>query len=163
MAKNCPVLGLLLLGQNRHRTTPAYHGRKPACFMPRGKSIAFARIRAEVVRLVALIPSGKFTTYGSIAIHMNVIARHVATVLARLTPEESSALPWHRVVSANARISPNMDPALARKQRRLLQAEGLRFDKDGYIQDADAHFHHVGVRRNIRWSEAAPPTKPDDE
>ena len=95
----------------------------------RGKSVAFARIRAEVIRIVALIPAGKFTTYGSIAIHMNVIARHVATVLARLTPEESTTLPWHRVVAADARISPNMDPSLARKQRRLLKAEGLRIQQ----------------------------------
>ena len=121
----------------------------------RGKSVAFARIRAEVIRIVALIPAGKFTTYGSIAIHMNVIARHVATVLARLTPEESTTLPWHRVVAADARISPNMDPSLARRQRRLLKAEGLRIDKEGYIKDADDHFHHVGVRRNIRWSDDA--------
>ena len=41
----------------------------------------------------------------------------------------------------------------SRKQRRLLKAEGLRIDKEGYIQDADAHFHNVGVRRDIRWSE----------
>lgn len=119
----------------------------------RGKSVAFARIRAEVIRLVALIPEGKFTTYGSIAIHMNVIARHVATVLSRLTPEESATLPWHRVVAANARISPNMPPESSLKQRRQLKAEGLRIDKEGYIQDADSHFHNVGVRRNIRWSE----------
>ena len=117
------------------------------------KSTAFARIRAEVLRLVALIPSGKFTTYGSIAVHMNVVARHVATVLSRLTDEESKALPWHRVVSADARISPNMDAKLAAKQKRLLKAEGLKIDREGFIQDADAHFHVVGVRRNIRWSE----------
>ncbi|MFN7560677.1 MAG: MGMT family protein [Prosthecobacter sp.] len=121
--------------------------------MPRQPSKAFANIRAEVLRLVALIPEGKFTTYGSIAIHMNVMARHVAFVMARLTEEESAALPWHRVVSADARLSPNMDPALSRQQRRRLKAEGLRIDKDGYIQDADTHFHNVGVRRNIRWSE----------
>lgn len=121
--------------------------------MPRGKSAAFARIRAEVIRLLGLIPEGKFTTYGSIAIHMNVGARHVATVMSHLTPEQSAALPWHRVVSADARISPNMPAASARKQRRLLKAEGLRIDKDGYIQDADTHFHNMGVRRDIRWSE----------
>ena len=115
----------------------------------RGKSIAFARIRAEVIRLVALIPPGKFTTYGGIAIHMNVAARHVASVLARLTAEESAALPWHRVVSADARLSPNMDAALSRKQRRLLKAEGLCIDQEGYIQEADDHFHTMGVRRNI--------------
>ncbi|HEY1050625.1 MAG TPA: MGMT family protein [Prosthecobacter sp.] len=121
--------------------------------MARGKSPVFARIRAEVIRLVALIPEGRFTTYGSIAIHMNVIPRHVATTLGHLTEEESAALPWHRVVSANARISPNMPATSARKQRRLLKAEGLKIDKEGCIQNADAHFHNVGVRRNIRWSE----------
>lgn len=120
--------------------------------MARGKSPTFARIRAEVIRLVALIPEGRFTTYGSIAIHMNVIPRHVATTLAHLTEEEAAALPWHRVVSANARISPNMPATSARKQRRLLKAEGMKIDKEGSIQNADAHFHNVGVRRNIRWS-----------
>lgn len=121
--------------------------------MARPKSVAFARIRAEVIRLVALIPPGKFTTYGSIAVHMNVIARHVATVLSHLTADESAMLPWHRVVAAEARLSPNMDPALSRKQRRLLKAEGLRINAAGYIQDADSHFHVVGIRRNIRWSD----------
>ncbi|MBL9183557.1 MAG: MGMT family protein [Verrucomicrobiaceae bacterium] len=117
------------------------------------KSQAYARIRAEVLRLVSLIPAGKFTTYGSIAVHMNVVARHVATVLSRLTDEESKTLPWHRVVSADARISPNMDAKLAAKQKRLLKAEGLKIDREGFIQDADTHFHVVGLRRNIRWSE----------
>lgn len=121
--------------------------------MPKAKSAAFTRIRAEVIRLVGLIPEGKFTTYGSIAVHMNVVARHVATALARLTPEESASLPWHRVVSADARISPNMDAKLAVRQKRLLKAEGLKIDRAGFIQDTDAHFHIVGVRRNIRWSE----------
>jgi methylated-DNA-protein-cysteine methyltransferase-like protein len=121
--------------------------------MPKPKSKAFARIRAEVIRLVGLIPPGKFTTYGSIAIHMNVMARHVAFVLSRLTEEEAVALPWHRVVARDARISPTMDAALARKQRRHLREEGLKIDRAGYIQNPDAHFHVVGIRRNIRWSE----------
>ena len=121
--------------------------------MPKPKSKAFARIRAEVIRLVGLIPRGKFTTYGSIAIHMNVMARHVAFVMSRLTPEESATLPWHRVVSADARISPNMDAALAGKQRRRLRSEGLKINTAGYIQDPDPHFHVVGIRRKIRWSE----------
>lgn len=121
--------------------------------MPKPKSQAFARIRTEVIRLVGLIPPGKFTTYGSIAIHMNVMARHVALVLGQLTAEESAALPWHRVVARDARISPNMPLPTARLQRRRLRAEGLQIDADGYIQNSDAHFHPVGFRRNIRWSD----------
>ena len=121
--------------------------------MPKPKSKAFARIRAEVIRLVGLIPTGKFTTYGSIAVHMNVMARHVAFVMSRLTEEESAELPWHRVVSADARISPNMKPSVAMLQRKRLRGEGMKINSAGYIQDADHHFHVVGVRRNIRWSD----------
>lgn len=120
--------------------------------MPKPKSAAFARIRAEVIRLVALIPAGKFTTYGSIAIHMNVMARHVAFVMSRLTEEESAVLPWHRVVSSDARLSPKMPEVLWRRQRKRLQAEGMKVDARGFIQDSDAHYHYVGPRRSIRWS-----------
>src|SRR5882762_6457959 len=111
--------------------------------MPKPKSKAFARIRAEVIRLVGLIPSGKFTTYGSIAVHMNVMARHVAFVMSRLTEEEATALPWHRVVSADARISPKMEAKLAKEQRRRLRGERLKINAAGFIQDADDHFHVV--------------------
>jgi methylated-DNA-protein-cysteine methyltransferase-like protein len=121
--------------------------------MAKTKSPAFARIRAEVIRLVGLIPEGKFTTYGSIAIHMNVMARHVAFVMSRLTEEESIALPWHRVVSADARISPKMDVELHDQQKARLESEGMVIDPKGYIQNSDEHFHVVGIRRNIRWSE----------
>jgi methylated-DNA-protein-cysteine methyltransferase-like protein len=121
--------------------------------MPKPKSTAFARIRAEVIRLVALIPRGKFTTYGSIAVHMNVVARHVATVLRSLTAEESATLPWHRVVGVEGRISPRMDPALSHVQRTRLEEEGIPLDASGTIQNSDAYFHIVGERRPIRWSE----------
>ena len=120
--------------------------------MPKPKSKAFARIRAEVIRLVGLIPEGKFTTYGSIATHMNVTALHVAFVMGSLTGEESAALPWHRVVSADARISQNMPPGIARRQRARLQAEGMKVDAKGVTQNADAHYHFPGPRRSIRWS-----------
>jgi methylated-DNA-protein-cysteine methyltransferase-like protein len=121
--------------------------------VPKPKSRAFARIRAEVIRLVALIPPGKFTTYGSIAIHMNVMARHVAFVMSSLTEQEAAELPWHRVVSRDARLSPKMEAVLAKVQRRRLRGEGLKINGAGYIQNPDEHFHIVGIRRNIRWSE----------
>jgi methylated-DNA-protein-cysteine methyltransferase-like protein len=121
--------------------------------MPRPKSIAFARIHAEVLRLVTLVPAGKFTTYGSLAVHMNVSARHVAFVLSSLTDEEAAELPWHRVVGAEGRISPNMPPAVARKQRSRLRAEGLKFNARGFIKEPDAHFQPAGPRRSISWSQ----------
>ncbi|WP_050030903.1 MGMT family protein [Verrucomicrobium sp. BvORR034] len=133
--------------------TESKPAKKKAKPKPKARSAAFTRIRAEVIRLVALIPAGKFTTYGSIAVHMNVVARHVATVMSHLTEEESAVLPWHRVVSADARISQNMETELSNVQRSRLVAEGMTIDAQGYIQNSDDHFHVVGVRRNIRWSE----------
>ena len=123
--------------------------------MPKPKSAAFARIRAEVIRLVGLIPPGKFTTYGCVAVHMNVVARQVAFVMSRLTKEEAAALPWHRVVSSDARVSPKMNPELSGVQRKRLESEGMQIDAKGSIVDPDAHFHFVGPRRSIRWSDAA--------
>ncbi len=120
--------------------------------MPKPKSAAFSRIRAEVIRLVGLIPPGKFTTYGSIATHMNVAALHVSFVMSRLTDEESATVPWHRVVSSDARLSQKMPAAAARRQRQRLEAEGMQVNAKGFIQDADDHFHFVGPRRSIRWS-----------
>src|ERR1051325_8797579 len=102
--------------------------------MPKPKSKAFARIRAEVIRLLTLIPPGKFTTYGSIPVHVNVMARHVAFVMSSLTEQEAAELPWHRVVSRDARVSPNMDAALSKLQRRRLRGEGLKINAAGYIQ-----------------------------
>lgn len=121
--------------------------------MPKPKSKAYTRIRAEVVRLVGLIPAGKFTTYGSIAVHMNIPALFVGSVMGSLTEEESATLPWHRVISSDARISTKMGAELSQVQRQRLEAEGLKINPKGFIQDADAHFHVVGIRRNIRWSE----------
>ena len=120
--------------------------------MPKPKSAAFSRIRAEVIRLVRLIPEGKFTTYGCIATHMNIAAIHVAFVMSRLTEEESATVPWHRVVSSDGRLSPKMPAALSRKQRQRLDAEGMTVNAKGFIQDSDDHFHFVGPRRSIRWS-----------
>ena len=120
--------------------------------MPKPKSAAFSRIRAEVIRLVGLIPPGKFTTYGCIATHMNVATIHVAFVMSRLTDEESATVPWHRVVCSDARLSPTMPAALSRKQRQRLEAEGMKVNASGFIQDSDDHFHFAGPRRSIRWS-----------
>ena len=115
------------------------------------KPNSFPIIRAEVLRLVALIPKGKFTTYGSIAKHINVNPRHVAKSLSGLSAAEGKKLPWHRVVASEGRISRSMDPELAAKQQALLEKEGMKVDAKGLIQEQDDHFHAVGLRREIRW------------
>ncbi|PAW65309.1 MAG: hypothetical protein B9S36_00460 [Verrucomicrobiia bacterium Tous-C2TDCM] len=113
-------------------------------------STATAHIRSEVIRLVAEIPKSRFTTYGSIANHLSVNPRHVASFLARLSGEEAAALPWHRVVAAEARISRGMAGDLRVEQQARLEAEGMRIDPKGFILDPDRFFHVVGPKSEIR-------------
>lgn len=45
-----------------------------------------------------------------------------------------------------------MDPELAARHKALLEAEGMAINSKGFVQNADDHFHVVGIRREIRWS-----------
>ncbi len=117
--------------------------------MSRADNSAFSRLRVEVRRLVAAIPRGRFTTYGTLAKRLGANPRHVASVLARLDGADSAAMPWHRVVAAEGRLSPNLDAALRAEQRSRLEAEGLRFDARDFIVDPDRFFHAAGPPREI--------------
>jgi methylated-DNA-protein-cysteine methyltransferase-like protein len=84
-----------------------------------------ARLKPRVLAVVAAIPEGRVTTYGTIAQHLQVTARQVAFVLATLTAEESERLPWFRVVAANGFVSTTKLGAVGRRQIQRLRAEGV--------------------------------------
>lgn len=81
------------------------------------------RIRAAIAR----VPRGHVATYGGIAALAGLPrrARLVGSIL-RNAPA-SARLPWFRIINANGRISfpEGSDPY--RRQRRLLEAEGVIF------------------------------------
>jgi len=84
----------------------------------------------QVWRLVRRIPRGKVATYGQLSL---LIDRRLTPVgvgwAIRAAPEGS--IPWHRVVNARGGISTdNEHPGL---QRSMLEAEGLRFNKEGAV------------------------------
>jgi methylated-DNA-protein-cysteine methyltransferase-like protein len=85
-------------------------------------SDAYVRIYA----MVDSIPRGRVATYGQIAREAGLPrrARLVGTALRNLP--EGSKLPWHRVVQATGKT-------VIPSQRRLLRAEGVRFDRAGAI------------------------------
>lgn len=85
----------------------------------------------RVFQIIAAIPLGKVTTYGTIAQLASAprAARQVGGVLHRLPA--GSKLPWHRVVNRHGRIS--LTESDYTRQKRLLLAEGIRFKKDGSI------------------------------
>jgi len=75
------------------------------------KSEAFARIKDQVLRIVATIPESKVTTYQSVGEHLAVMPRHVAYILSQLDDSTKLDLPWYRVVSADGSLGvPNAIP-----------------------------------------------------
>ncbi|MEE4637414.1 MAG: MGMT family protein [Wenzhouxiangella sp.] len=74
------------------------------------------------------IPEGCVLNYGEVARLAGLPgrARLVGRALARAP--KTRALPWHRVVNAQGRISFASDSARGQRQRRLLEAEGVIFE-----------------------------------
>ncbi len=89
------------------------------------KSEAFARIKDQVLRIVATIPESKVTTYQSIGEHLAVMPRHVAYILSQLDDSTKLDVPWYRVVSGDGSLGvPKRDPN-GDSQAQLLQREGV--------------------------------------
>ncbi|HMF08372.1 MAG TPA: MGMT family protein [Thermoanaerobaculia bacterium] len=90
--------------------------------------------RQRIYAVVARIPRGRVATYGQVALLAGLPgqARQVGYALAAL--DDSSRIPWHRVVNAQGRISARRDggPA-ARVQHLLLARERVGFGSDGRI------------------------------
>lgn len=89
----------------------------------------------RVWRVVRRIPRGKVATYGQISALIEKRLTPVGVGWAvRAAPEGS--IPWQRVVNARGGISTDGEhPGL---QRTMLEAEGVRFGADGYI-DLERH------------------------
>lgn len=84
--------------------------------------------RREVHEVVALIPSGRVTTYGEIAALLGKpqCSRMVGKALKGVS--EELHLPCHRVVNAQGRLVPGWE-----EQRQLLQAEGVCFKQNDSV------------------------------
>jgi methylated-DNA-protein-cysteine methyltransferase-like protein len=95
----------------------------------RPKSKAKSGPFQEVWRVVKKIPRGKVATYGQVS----------RLIRGRLTPvgvgwalgAAPESVPWQRVVNSQGGIS--TDPQHHGLQRAILEAEGVRFRKDGSI------------------------------
>ncbi len=84
--------------------------------------------REDVLNIVAQIPFGRVTTYGTIAAwagwpsHSRMVGRTL-----RYTPG-AELLPCHRVVNKEGRTAPGWS-----RQRPLLEAEGITFKPNGNV------------------------------
>lgn len=94
----------------------------------------------RIYAVVRQIPYGHVATYGQVAaIVGKCTARSVGFAMAAVPA--AADIPWHRVINHEGRISPRRRGDGSIRQRKLLEAEGIRFDRQGRVS-----FHEVGWR-----------------
>jgi len=105
----------------------------------------------SVWKVVSEIPPGHVLTYGEVArlAGMPRAARRVSQALRRAP--RSMHLPWHRVINAQGRISFPEDSSGWRRQKDMLEAEGLVF-LSGKI-DLEQYGYRGAVDR-LLWGES---------
>lgn len=83
-----------------------------------------------IYSVVASIPRGRVATYGQVASLAGLPRRARLVGRALREAPDGVDVPWHRVVNHQGRISARNEPASEQSQRRLLEAEGVRFVGD---------------------------------
>jgi methylated-DNA-protein-cysteine methyltransferase related protein len=85
----------------------------------------------RVYRVVRAVPRGRIVSYGGVAALLGQprAARGVGHAL-RTLPDDSD-VPWWRVVNRNGEISNRGTPNAHVIQKKLLQKEGVKFDRSG--------------------------------
>ena len=108
----------------------------------------------NVWQVVADIPSGHVLTYGEVArlSGMPRYARRVSQAM-RWAPR-AMALPWHRVINAQGKISFPKDSSGFQRQKSLLEEEGVVF-VNGCI-DLE-HYGYRGAVDRLLWGEVEEP------
>lgn len=85
----------------------------------------------RIYRVVRQIPPGRVATYGQVAaIVGSGTARTVGYAMAAL---ERGDVPWQRVINIQGRVSVRAGGMEDARQRALLIAEGVFFDRSGRV------------------------------
>lgn len=88
-------------------------------------SPAFQRIERDVLRLCAAIPAGRVCTYAALGAQIDVPARHVAYIVARLDATTRLKVPVHRLVGAGGKLPAKPADLAARlNQEGVATAQG---------------------------------------
>jgi methylated-DNA-protein-cysteine methyltransferase-like protein len=96
---------------------------------PRRRARLQPKFARAVYAVVRHVPRGTVVTYGQVAAMLGHprAARAVGTALARLPRSLVAKVPWQRVINSAGKISYKGDFFRPEIQRRLLEAEGVRF------------------------------------
>ncbi len=86
----------------------------------------------RIYAAVRQIPAGRVASYGQIAKLIGAATpRQVGYAMAATPPR--SGIPWHRVINSKGEISVRADGKPDARQKRLLRAEGVLFDRRGRV------------------------------
>jgi len=112
---------------------------------------------AAVYRLVRRIPRGRVMTYGQIATLVeNRLSPRAVGWAMHGCPE---GVPWQRVVNASGACSTERLPGFPRGlQRAMLEAEGVRFRRNGTIDLTSYRWHPAAGRRSQASGRAPKPS-----
>lgn len=86
----------------------------------------------RVYKIVAKIPRGKVTTYGTIA-EASGIRSSARTVGWALNGAKDSGLPCHRVVNRFGALTGKIHFGDFHLMEEMLRSEGIEFDEDGCV------------------------------
>jgi methylated-DNA-protein-cysteine methyltransferase related protein len=95
-------------------------------------SDAYVRIKADVLALVGRIPQGRVATHKQIGMHLNVMPRHVAYILATLDDQDRNRVPWWRVVADGGAVGRHLRRD---EQMSRLRADTVVLSPVGIVQD----------------------------
>jgi methylated-DNA-protein-cysteine methyltransferase related protein len=104
----------------------------------------YTEFTQRVIDAIKAIPPGKVLTYGAIAALAGSPrgARQVVRILHSLSVKEN--LPWHRVISANGKISLATQEGKD-EQSTMLRAEGVAVSEDFRVDLKVFHWRNPAI------------------
>ncbi|SRR6266403_2185416 len=90
----------------------------------------------RVVRLALMVPAGKVTTYGRLAIAAGggaMASQSITAILGKAYLAGEKHIPFHRIVYANGRVW--MDDTHRAKRVKLYKQEGIVINEKGMIEN----------------------------
>ena len=85
--------------------------------------------RERVYKVVRRIPRGRVMTYGQIAYQLG--EGYTPRTVGFVMHGADDQTPWHRVINSEGRCSTTRVVLPSDKQQRMLEREGVKFDKSG--------------------------------
>ena len=93
--------------------------------------MAKSKTYETIWNVIRKIPFGSVATYGQIAELSGMDGQYRLIGYALHALGSDTDVPWHRVINSKGRIS--LPGPSARRQRRKLEAEKIKFDRSGKI------------------------------